>query len=102
MTTRHESEPESDARAGRAGRADRPPRGPTLYELYGRRSAAPASALPRLVWETVRVAWRAGRRELLVLVGADVIGAVAVLAEVLVARRLLAEVLHADRYGLRR
>ncbi len=74
-------------------------RGPTFYDLYRPRSDVPSRALPRLIAETVRVAWRAGRRELVILAGADALGAVAVLAEVLVGRQVLADVLHAQRYG---
>jgi ATP-binding cassette subfamily B protein len=91
-------EDESERQPGRDG-APLGAGGPTAYELFARATAAPARALPRLIIETLRVAWRAGRRELLVLVGADAVGAVAVLAEVLIARRVLAEVLHAERYG---
>lgn len=70
-----------------------------MYELFGPGSGAPARALPRLIGETLRVAWRAGRRELLVLGGADALATVAVLAEVLLARQVLAHVLHVQRYG---
>ena len=74
-------------------------RGPTMYELFGPGSGAPARALPRLIVETLRVAWRAGRRELLVLGAADAIATVALLAEVLIARQVLEHVLHVQRYG---
>jgi hypothetical protein len=66
LTREDEPEPEPDG--------DEPaprPRRPSAYKLFGSGSSAPARALPRLIFETLRVAWRAGRRELLILVGAD-------------------------------
>lgn len=73
--------------------------GPTVYELFTPGSGASARALPRLIGEALRIAWRAGPRELLLLIGFDVLAAVAVLGEVLLARRVLAIVLHVERYG---
>jgi hypothetical protein len=70
----HEDDSASQPNAEDRGRARRP-RGPTAYELYGRPHAAPARALPGLIFETLRVAWRAGRREVLVIVAADAVGA---------------------------
>ncbi|MBV9798100.1 MAG: ABC transporter ATP-binding protein [Solirubrobacterales bacterium] len=89
---------ESAERRDRDGSRPRQ-RAPTVYELIVPASRPSRRALPRLIGETLRISWRAGARELLVLIACDGIAMVAVLGEVLLARRVLAEVLHTERYG---
>ncbi|MDQ6744655.1 MAG: ABC transporter ATP-binding protein/permease [Actinomycetota bacterium] len=68
-----------------------------------REIAAPAPVRPRrllsLVAAAIGIAWRAARRELLALVAAQLLGAVAMACGLLLGRHLLSVTLHADRAG---
>jgi ATP-binding cassette, subfamily B, bacterial len=75
------------------------PRGVTAAQAWRPDPRRHAPPLRRLVAESVRLAWRAGRRELVVMILMQVAVTVAVVAEVLVARSLLARLLDADRTG---
>ncbi|HEX8065845.1 MAG TPA: ABC transporter ATP-binding protein [Thermoleophilaceae bacterium] len=73
----------------------RPSRGATTLDIWGTdRKALP---LPRLVATSLGLARRAGRRELTVMVGAQVATVAGVVATALIARSLLGELLAADR-----
>jgi ATP-binding cassette, subfamily B, bacterial len=69
-----------------------------VFDLRGpQRQRQDAPPLPHLVLESLRLAWRAGRRELIVIVAIQAVTIVGVLALVLVTRSLLSGVLHGDR-----
>jgi ATP-binding cassette, subfamily B, bacterial len=69
-----------------------------MYEL-GSPSDRRAPRLPRLVVECLRIAWRAGRRELAVMLAVQLASMVGIVAMALVTRSLLADLLDADRHG---
>ena len=71
--------------------------GPTIFDLWGPERARRPAPLPRLVAESVRLAWRAGRPELAVMLATQVARTVLVVANFLVARSLLSELLTAER-----
>jgi hypothetical protein len=71
----------------------------TIYDVQSFRLDRPRRDLPRLVAGAVRLMWAAGRRELLTVVAAEALSAVALAATVLLDREVLAGVLAADRAG---
>ena len=85
------------AGASRALTDARSPRGAARFDLWRPEQGGRAPALPRLVAESVRLAWQAGRRELTVMLAVQVASMALVVAEVLVARSLLSGLLHAER-----
>src|SRR6188472_3208003 len=70
----------------------------TIYDVTGPSEVA-ARRLPRLVGLALRLLWRSGRRELALTIGLQALGAVGVLALVLLGQRVVADVLAADHAG---
>ncbi len=68
-----------------------------MLDLWGPGRHAHAPKITHLIAESLRLAWVAGRRELLTIIGLQVLTSIAVVAELLVARTLLSGMLHADR-----
>src|SRR3954451_15000444 len=70
----------------------------------GRSAADPltdqrSTPLPRLVAESVRIAWRAGWRELTLMLAMQLVTVAGVVVSALIVRSLLADLLDADRTG---
>ena len=63
--------------------------GPTIYELNDQGKGRSAREIPRLVAAGVGIAWRAGRRELIIMAVLEVLSGFGVGAEVVVGRRVL-------------
>jgi ATP-binding cassette subfamily B protein len=68
-----------------------------MFDLWGPDRYERTPAFPRLVAESLRVAWQAGRRELTVMVVLQVASIVGVVAAALVGRAVLSDLLHAER-----
>src|SRR4051794_3660995 len=74
-------------------------RGVTMFDIWGPDRRRHAPALPRLVAESVRLAWRAGPRELVVMGTMQVLSIVLVLGSVLLLRDLLDSLLNVADAG---
>jgi ATP-binding cassette subfamily B protein len=83
----------------RALTAARATRGATMLDLLGPDRQRHAPPLRRLVAEAIRLAWQAGRRELVVMFVMQAATVVVVVVTALVARSLLSGLLDADRAG---
>ena len=68
-----------------------------MYDLWGPERHRHAPAFPRVVAESVRLAWEAGRRELTAMLAMQAVTIVGVVAAALIARSLLSGLLDADR-----
>src|SRR3712207_4507478 len=55
--------------------------------------------LPELTSDALRLAWRAGRRELVVITAVQAVGGLSIGGQLLAVRSVLAEVVRADRVG---
>jgi ATP-binding cassette subfamily B protein len=72
--------------------------GATIFDLVGSEQRR-ATPLPRLIAESLRLAWRTGRRELLTLLALQVGSLIAIAAEVLLAHSLVSGLVEGDRAG---
>jgi hypothetical protein len=72
--------------------------GVTIYQVNAPDEVA-ARQMPRLVGLALRLLWRAGRRELVLTLLLQALGAVGVLGVVLLGRRVVGDVLAAERAG---
>src|SRR5919204_2864948 len=83
----------------RAGPAPSRPLPPAIVAAAASISDLPPSSVPRLVSASVRLAWAAGRRELMAIAATLVVSVGAVAVGLLFTRSLLSGLLHADRAG---
>src|SRR5262249_62327876 len=73
--------------------------GPTIYELNAPGESRSPREVPRLVAAGLAITWRAGWRELIVMVALELISGIGVAAEVVVGRRTLAAILATQHAG---
>ncbi len=71
----------------------------TVFDIWGPARLQHRPPIARLLLESVRLAWRAGRGELATIAAVQVLSVIGVAAQVLLARALLAGLLHASRAG---
>src|SRR5215472_3545484 len=73
--------------------------GPTIYELNAPGESRSPREVPRLVAAGLAITWRAGRRELIVMVALELLSGIGVAAEVVIGRRTLAAILATQHAG---
>src|SRR5262249_62028675 len=73
--------------------------GPTIYELNAPGESRSPREVPRLVAAGLAITWRAGWRELIVMVALELLSGIGVAAEVVIGRRTLAAILATQHAG---